>query len=436
MDPIHLGIAGFVAMFGLIALQVPIGIAMGVTGFAGIWMLLGPGPALHMVASVPSDALTNPNLAAIPMLLLMGSFAAAAGLGGDLYRLFQGFVGHHRGGLAAATIAGCGAFGSVCHSSIATAATFTRIALPEMRARGYRPSFAVGSIAAGGTLGILIPPSSLMLLYCVLTEQFVITLFVAAIIPALIAIAIYVIVVLIYVRVRPGAGPAAPRIGWSERFWLVIRCWRAIVLGVLVTGGIYGGVFTVIEAAAVGCVLACAFAFAGRYLTVATAPQVLAPAAQTTALIFVIVFGANIFNAFITLTKMPDFLVGQIEAAHLPPWLVIVLLLAMYLISGCVFESVAAMIITLPVVFPLVVGLGFDPIWWGVINIMVIEHGQLTPPIGIIAYILHGIAPDIPLKTIFAGITPFFLSDFVKLALLALFPALSLWLPRVLAMPM
>lgn len=436
MDPIYLGLVGFAAMFVLIALHVPIGIAMGVTGLAGIWSLLGPGPALHMVASVPSDALTNPNLAAIPMLLLMGSFAAVAGLGGDLYRLFHGFVGHHRGGLAAATIAGCGAFGSVCHSSIATAATFTRIALPEMRERGYRPSFAVGSIAAGGTLGILIPPSSLMLLYCVLTEQFVITLFVAAIIPALIAIAIYVLVVLAYVRMRPGSGPRGERISWRERGRLVVQCWRAIVLAVLVTGGIYGGVFTVIEAAAVGCVLAAAFAFAGSHVSLRTAPSVLAPAAQTTALIFVIVFGANIFNSFITLTKLPDFLVGRIEAAHLAPSLVIVLLLAMYLVSGCVFESVAAMIITLPVVFPLVVGLGFNPIWWGVINIMVIEHGQLTPPIGIIPYILHAIAPDIPLKTIFAGITPFFLSDFVKLAILVLFPALSLWLPRLLEMPM
>jgi C4-dicarboxylate transporter, DctM subunit len=436
MDPIYLGLLGFALMFGLIALHVPIGIAMGMTGLAGIWTLLGPGPALHMLASVPSDALTNPNLAAIPMLLLMGSFAAVAGLGGDLYRLFHGFVGHHRGGLAAATIAGCGAFGSVCHSSIATAATFTHIALPEMLERGYRPSFAMGSIAAGGTLGILIPPSSLMLLYCVLTEQFVVTLFVAAIVPALIAVMIYIVVVIVYVRVRPGSGPAGPRISWTDRALLLVRCWRAIVLAFLVTGGIYGGVFTVIEAAAVGCVLACGFAIAGGYLTYANAAEVLAPPAQTTSLIFVIVFGANVFNAFITLTKLPDFLVGQIEAAHLPPWLVIVMLLAMYLVSGCVFESVAAMIITLPVVYPLVVGLGFDPIWWGVINIMVIEHGQLTPPIGIIPYILHAIAPDIPLKTIFAGITPFFLSDFVKLAILVLFPALSLWLPRMLNMPM
>ncbi len=436
MDPLFLGACGFVAMFVLIVLHVPIGVAMGVTGVAGIWILLGPGPALHMLAAVPSDALTNPNLAAIPMLLLMGSFAAIAGLGGDLYRLFHGFVGHHRGGLAAATIAGCGAFGSVCHSSIATAATFTRIALPEMRERGYTPSFAMGSIAAGGTLGILIPPSSLMLLYCVLTQQFVVTLFVAAIFPALLAIFIYIVVVALYVRVRPGSGPAGPRISWRERMRLLVTCWRAILLALLVTGGIYGGVFTVIEAAGVGCVLACLFAVAGGYVTRANALEVLTPPAQTTALIFVIVFGANIFNSFITLTKLPDFLVGAIEAAHLPPWLVIVLLLAMYLISGCVFESVAAMIITLPVVFPLVVGLGFDPIWWGVINIMVIEHGQLTPPIGIIPYILHGIAPDIPLKTIFAGIAPFFLSDFVKLAILALFPIVSLGLPRALGMPM
>ena len=434
MDPTLIAISGIVGMLALILLHVPIGIAMAISGFVGVATLIGLDPAIKMFATAPTQVLVTQELAAIPMFLLMGSFAAAAGLSGDLYRLFYALIGHYRGGLAMTTIAACGGFGAVCGSSLATASTFMRIALPEMTKRRYRPTLAVGVIAAGGTLGILIPPSNLMLLYGVLTEQFVIALFTAAIIPGLICIAIYFTTIAIIVRVSPESGPAGPRMPWSERLRVVRDSWGVIVLAGVVSGGIYGGVFTVLEAAAVGSIISVGFTWIRGKLTVPVVRQVLAQTAATTGLIYIIIIGATIFTFFMTLSQLPNMLVGAIEASGLPPWMVIFLLLVMYIVLGSIFETVAAMIITLPVVFPLVVGLGFDPIWWGVINIMVIEIGQITPPIGIIPFVLHGMAPEVPLKTIFSGIVPFFFADLTRLAIVALFPALTLWLPGVLGM--
>jgi len=434
MDPVIIAVIGIAGMLALIALHVPIGIAMATAGFFGVWLLLDLEPAIKMFATAPTQVLVTQELGAIPMFLLMGSFASAAGLSGDLYRLFYALIGHYRGGLAMTTIGGCGGFGAVCGSSLATASTFMRIALPEMRERGYRPSLAAGSIAAGGTLGILIPPSNLMLLYGVLTEQFVIALFAAAVIPGLICIVVYFLTIAIYVRVRPGSGPAGPRMPWRERLAVVRSCWGVLVLAAVVSGGIYGGVFTVLEAAAVGCFMAFGFTWLRGRLTVKVLREVLVQTAASTGLIYIIIIGATIFTFFITLSQMPSVLVGAIESSGLEPWMVIVLLLAMYIVLGSIFETVAAMIITLPVVFPLVIGLGFDPIWWGVINIMVIEIGQITPPIGIIPFVLHGMAPDVPLKTIFSGIAPFFVADLARLAIVAIFPALSLWLPGILGL--
>lgn len=434
MDTLTIAIIGVCGMLSLIALHVPIGIAMAVAGFGGVWALIGLDPTLRMFATAPTQVLVTQELGAIPMFLLMGSFASAAGLSSDLYRLFYALIGHYRGGLAMTTIAGCGGFGAVCGSSLATASTFMRIALPEMRERGYSPTLSVGSIAAGGTLGILIPPSNLMLLYAVLTEQFVVALFAAAVIPGLICIAIYFTTIALLVRFRPESGPAGPRMPWRERFAVIANCWGVLILAAVVSGGIYAGIFTVLEAAAVGCIMSFGFTVLRGRLTVAVLRQVLTQTAATTGLIYIIIIGATIFTFFVTLSQLPNALVGAIEASGLPPWMIIVLLLAMYIVLGSIFETVAAMIITLPVVFPLVVGLGFDPIWWGVINIMVIEIGQITPPIGIIPFVLHGMAPEVPLKTIFLGITPFFLADLGRLAIVTAFPVLSLWLPQTLGL--
>ncbi len=434
MDNLTIALVSIAGMLTLIMLHVPIGIAMAVAGFGGLLTVLGFEPTVRAFATYPTEVLTNQSLGAIPMFLLMGSFAAAAGLSSDLYRLFYALLGHYRGGLAMTTIAGCGGFGAICGSSLATASTFMRIALPEMVERKYRPTLAVGCIAAGGTLGILIPPSNLMLLYAVLTEQFVIALFAAALIPGLICIAIYFATIAIVVRLDPDAGPAGPRMPWPERLRVVRNSWGVLVLAFVVSGGIYGGIFTVLEAAAVGCIISFLFMWLRGRITVEVMRQVLTQTAATTGLIYIIIIGATIFTTLMTLTQLPATLVGMINDAGLDPWLVIFLLIVMYIVLGAIFETVAAMIITLPVVFPLVTGLGFDPIWWGIINIMVIEIGQITPPIGIIPFVLHGMAPEVPLKTIFSGIVPFFIADLTRLAIIALFPALSLWLPGILGM--
>jgi C4-dicarboxylate transporter, DctM subunit len=434
MDPIVLSIIGIIGMFLLIIFHVPIGIAMGIAGLAGVTAILGFEPASSLLATVPTQVLKTRELGAIPMFLLMGSFAAAAGLSSDLYRLFSAMVGHFRGGLAMATIAGCGGFGAICGTSVATAATFMRIALPEMLQRRYRPTLACGCIAAGGTLGILIPPSNLMLLYGVLTEQFVVALFTAAIIPGLICIVIYCITVGIIVRLYPDSGPSGPRTSWHQRWGVIKDSWGVITLAAVVSGGIYGGIFTVLEAAAVGCFFSALFAIFRRRLTLEVLRRVLAETAANTGLIYIIIIGANIFTYFITLTQMPDLLVRKIETLNIPSILIILILIVMYLVMGSVFETVSAMIITLPVVFPLIVGLGYDPIWWGIVNIMIIEIGQTTPPIGIIPFVLNGMRPDIPLKTIFSGVIPFFLADLVRLGIIIAFPILVLWLPRQLGM--
>jgi tripartite ATP-independent transporter DctM subunit len=343
-------------------------------------------------------------------------------------------VGHLPGGLAMSTIGGCAGFGAVCGSSVATAATMTRVALPEMLRRDYQPALATGCIAAGGTLGMLIPPSVIMVLYAVLTEQFVIALFVAAIMPGLVAVALHFAAILVYVRINPEAGPAGPRMGWPERWRVVRDSWAVVLLGIVVSGGIYSGVFTVAEAAAVGAIMAFGFSVLRRRLTMKVLWRVLSEAAANTGLIYLIIIGAHIFSYFVALSDMAEQLVSAIQALGVHPLVVMFLLHVMYLILGSIFDTVAAMVITLPFVFPLIVSLGFDPIWFGVINVMVIEIGMITPPIGINVFVLHGIARTIPLNTIFKGIVPFLVADLVRLSILTVLPGIALWLPGVLGM--
>ncbi len=436
MDPLVLAGLGLAGMFLLIALHIPIGVAMGVSGFICVGLMLGWGPAISLLKTEPTGIIANRELAVIPLFLLMGAFAGAAGLSADLYRLAYALVGHYRGGLAMSTIGGCAGFGAVCGSSVATAATMTRVALPEMLDRGYQPSLATGCIAAGGTLGMLIPPSVIMVLYAVLTEQFVISLFIAAIIPGAIAVALHFIAIFIYVRASPESGPAGSKMPWPERWMVFAQSWRVLTLAFAVSGGIYTGWFTVAEAAAVGACMSFLFTWQSGRLTKAVLWEVLSESAANTGLIYLIIIGANIFTYFVTLSHLPNHLVAAIQGLGVDPIVIIFLLLLMYLILGSIFDTVAAMVITLPFVFPLIIDLGFDPIWFGVINVMVIEIGMITPPIGINVFVLHGIARDIPLNTIFRGIGPFLVADLVRLTILVFFPVLALWLPRLMNMPM
>jgi C4-dicarboxylate transporter, DctM subunit len=430
MDPITLGLLGMGGMLVLIALHVPIGVAMGISGFIGVGFLIGWGPAISLFGTEPSSKISSEELAVLALFLLMGGLAGLAGLAADMYKLFYALIGHKRGGLAMATIGGCAGFGAVCGSSVATAATFTRVALPEMMDRNYQPGLAGGCIAAGGTLGMIIPPSLVMIIYGILTEEFVIALFAAAIIPGLISVVFYFITIWLTTRINPEAGPAGPPMPWPERIKVIKECWGIVFLAGVVSGGIYSGIFTVTEAASVGATIAFAFAVGRGKVTWNSFLNTLRETAGNTGLIYVIIMGASIFAYFVTLSHLPDALVTYIMSLGLPPLMVIFLFMIMYLILGSVFDTVAAMVITLPFVFPVIVELGYDPIWWGVVNVVAMEIGMITPPIGMNVFVLHGVAKDLPLKTIFAGILPFFCADVVRLAVIVLFPGIVMYLPR------
>ncbi len=431
LDPTIIGSLALLAVLGMIALHVPIGAAMAIGGFIGTGLIIGWEPAVAVLGIDPSQQIASPELAVIALFLLMGNFAGVAGLSTDLYRLAEAFIGHRRGGLAMATVASCAGFGAVCGSSLATVGTMARIALPEMKRRGYADSLSTGSIASGATLGIIVPPSVIMVLYAILTEQFITALFIAAVVPSILATLGYLIAVRASVALNPDAGPAGPRAPWAERFRAMKESWGVILLAVLVSGGIYSGVFTINEAASVGAALAIIFAWARGKLNRTSFFKNLKETAASTALIYLIIIGANIFGYCITLSHIPDIIITAIEALPIPDLMIIYLMLAMYIVLGAIFDEVAAMVITLPFVFPVITAMGYDPIWWGIVNVVVIEIGMIMPPIGINVFVMQGMAPGVKLRTIYSGVMPFVIADIVRLIILVALPALTLWLPKV-----
>lgn len=432
MSPLLISLLGFIGLFVLIALHVPIGIAMALIGVAGFAMFVGWDPALSLLASEPASTMSNLDLAVIPLFMLMGSLATAAGLAGDIYATAQALIGHRRGGLAATTVMASAGFGAISGSGVATTATFGRVALPEMLERGYAPSVAAGSVAAGGTLGIIVPPSGIMILYAVLTEQSVLNLFTAALVPAALSVVLYLAAIRVSVAMNPSLAPGTEKLPWRARLRALGRAWRVAVLAVLVMGGIYSGIFTVNEAASIGVVVAFVFALASRRMNLRDFLRVLAEASATTAMIYIMVFGATIFSYFVSVSGASTQMIGWISGLGLPPLGVIFALLFLYVLLGAVFDEVASMVITLPLVVPLILSFGYDLVWWGVVNIAVIGIGMITPPIGINVMLLGSMRRDIRLRTIYRGIVPFLCADLVRLALLVLFPVITLWLPSVL----
>ncbi len=425
---------GIGLLFLLMLLHVPVGGAMIIAGLIAFGLQVGSGPALSLLASEPAGYLASQDLAVIPMFLLMGVFASAAGLSKDLYRLAYGFLGHRRGGLAYTTIGGCAGFGAICGSSVATAATMAKVALPEMRQRNYHTGFAAGTIAAGGGLGMLIPPSIVLVVYAIMTEQFIVAMFAAALVPALVAVAMQFLAIFVYARAFPHHCPVGERIAWPERLQLVRQSWRVLVLMIVVSGGIYGGIFTVNEAAAVGAVLAGVFAWRAKALTWSNLKSVFLETATTTAMLYLMVIGAAIFTYFLSVSRVPMQLVDWVQGLGLEPLTVLLVLLVLYLLLGCIFESVSSLIVTLPFVFPLILEMGIDPVWWGVLCVMVIELGLITPPIGMNLFVINSMAPDLSLRRIAIGTLPFLGFDIVRLGLLLLIPALTLWLPGVMGL--
>ena len=428
MAPLALGGLGIGIMLLLIFIRVPIGVAMATVGFVGYAILEGTGPALSILVSESAGVISNYEYAVIPLFLLMGSFATAGGLSAEIFNLANAFVGHRRGGLAIATMGGCTLFGAICGSSPATAATFGRVALPQMLSRGYAPGFAAGCIAAGGTLGSLVPPSIIMVVYAVLAEVSILDVFVAAVVPAGIAVLFHIVAIAIYTRAVPSAGPAGTRMSWRERLSVLKQCWAVVILLVAVIGGIYGGITTVNEAAAVGATFTLIIAVARGRMSWSDFLRALGETAGNTAVIYMVIFGASIFSYFFTISGAPMELVGRIGASEAPPLVIIFALLLMYLLLGAVFETVSAMLITLPFVLPLVISLGYDPVWWAIVNIVVIELGMITPPIGLNVFVLREVARDISLSTIFRGVSIFVVSDVLRLIVITVFPVLTLYL--------
>lgn len=428
-DAVNLALFFFLVLWGMIFLLVPVAAAMGLIGLVGATLVIDVVPALTVLGSESVEFMTNINLAVLPLFLMMGSFASVAGLSSDIYGLAHAAIGHRRGGLALATIGGCAGFGALTGSSIATAVTIGRVALPEMRQRGYSTELATGCVAAGGTLGQLVPPSAAIVVFAILVEESIGRLFIAAIIPAIIATILYLITISIYVRLKPDSAPDAGRLDLGALWAATKRASMALILFAVVIGGIYGGIFTATEAAAVGAGGAFLVAlFRGR-LGGGAFWNVMGETTATTAMIYVLILGAVIFSFYIGAAGIPNELAAFIDELGLSKYGVVVLLLVIYLILGAIMDPFAMMVITVPIVTPMITGLGFDIIWWGIVMVSVVETGLITPPFGINVFVLKSIVDDTPLKTIFKGVLPFVAADIVRLAIFVAFPVVVLWLP-------
>jgi len=433
---------GFI-LFGilmvLLVIRVPIGIAMFCVG-AGGYMYFTGGEALTLLNSLKNIAyarLSNYDLVVIPLFLLMGQFATHGGLSKSLFRFVSAFIGHRRGGVAMAAIGACAGFGAICGSSLATAATMGQVALPELRRQGYAGSLATGALAAGGTLGIMIPPSVPLVIYAILTQESIGKLFMAAVLPGLIAMTGYMIVVQLLVRWKPEMGPAGPRVGWPERMKSLAEVLPVLGVFLVVIVGIYGGWANPTEAAAIGAAACGILAVLGGGMRLSGVLESVLGMAQGTAMIFLVLLGADMLNTALALSQMPAELANWVKESHWPPLVVMAMILVIYIFLGCVMDSLAMILLTIPIFYPMVMGLDFwglspteKSVWFGILALMVVEIGLVHPPVGMNVYIINRLAKDVPLTETFKGVVPFLLSDLIRTTLLLFFPALSLVLVR------
>ena len=422
---------GFVAIFGLALLRMPLAFSMGLVGIVGIGLTRGWDPALASTAQVVYETGFAYTLSVIPLFILMGNFVARAGLAHELFAAAEAFIGHFRGGLAHATVAACAGFGAICGSSIATAATMSKVAYPSMKKLGYSDTLSTGVIAAGGTLGIMIPPSTIMVIYGIITETNIGKLFAAGVIPGLLT-AVLMMAAIVYLTSRdPEHAPAGKRHSWAER-WAALRgIWGVAVLVVVVLGGIYGGLFTATEGAGFGAAGAFLFALARRRLTWAILMQVLVESARTTAMLFTLIIAATIFANFVNFTSMPGDLKDWIVGLKVSPVMIITAMMLIYVVLGTVMEELTMVLLTIPLFFPIVTALGFDPVWFGVLIVMIVQIGLISPPVGMNMFVINTLLPKVGLGKIFRGCWPFTVVMVAVLALLIAFPQLSMWLPSL-----
>jgi tripartite ATP-independent transporter DctM subunit len=430
MSPIEIGILGVIALFVFMLLGMPIGLSMGLIGYLGLVSINGVDAALVRLGLTAFSSTNSYLISLLPLFTLMGEFAFSSGITRDAYYAGYKWIGHRPGGLAIATIGGCAAFAAVCGSSVATSATIGASALPEMRRYKYNPSLATASVAAGGTLGILIPPSMGFVLYGLITEQSIGKLLISGILPGILLTLLFVIAISVWTSLDPAAGPRGPRAAWRERIAALKDVWAVIVLFLVVIGGIYSGVFTATEAAGVGAFCAFLIALSRGKLTRENVITSFKATMRTTGMIFLLIICAQIFSYFVAVSRLSSALAGFIGGLALPPLGILGAILILYIILGCIMEVFSAMLITMPILFPLIVSLGFNPIWFGVITVIMLEMGLITPPVGMNVFVIAGMARDVPMYAIFKGVWPFVIAMAACVAILIAFPQVALFLPN------
>jgi len=423
-------VIGFVVLFVLMLLRVPVGMAMGLVGVVGYSYIAGTGPALKLVGQTSMRTVTDYTFGVIPMFMLMGAFVSVSGVSRELFRAANSFIGHLRGGLGVATVLACGGFAAICGSSVATAATFSAVAYPEMRRYGYPQSFATGVIAAGGTLGAMLPPSTVLAVYAILTQQDIGKLFMAGIVPGLLAMGMYVINIMLIVFFRHEWLPAGEAKPFSERVAGLKDVWAPLVLFLVVIGGLYGGFFTPTEAGGVGASGAFLLGVLRGKLDRAGIREALLSATRTAAAVFTVLIGALLFGYFLTITQTPQKLTEFLTSLGIGRYGVLALIMLMYLVLGCLMDAMAMIILTVPIIFPVIVQLGFDPIWFGIIIVMTVELGLIHPPVGMNVFVIKSVVKDVTFMTIFRGVIPFVITDILRLMILIAFPIIALWLPN------
>ncbi|SEF59417.1 TRAP transporter large permease [Marinobacterium lutimaris] len=439
MSDIQLAFAMMALLLVLMGFRIPIALSMLGCGALGYTLLAGAPALLEYLGTAPVAKFSTYDLSVVPLFLLMGELATRAGITAELFRTCNKWVGHMKGGLAMAAVSGCAAFGAICGSSLATASTMGKVALPEMKRLNYSGGLAAGCLAAGGTLGILIPPSMVLIIFAVLTEQNISKMFIAAFVPGFLAAFGYMLAIAIYVRLFPNTGPRGEKTTWGEKLRSTKDVWHISIIFVIVLGGIYLGLFTPTEAAAVGVVLTAVLAFTHGKMKFDAFKESLIKTAISTAMIFFIVFGADLFSVFIALSQLPQAGVELIENSGLSPYMILILMLLTYLVLGCFLDSLAMILLTIPIYFPIIMSMdfGFAPadvgIWFGILALVVVEVGLITPPVGMNVFIIKSFDPSLPMKDCFKGVVPFLISDIVRVGLLVAFPPITLALVHLLS---
>jgi tripartite ATP-independent transporter DctM subunit len=438
-DSFALGLVGLLGLLALIAIRIPVAYTMILVGIVGTTLQSGLAIELNQLKDLAYAQFSIYDLSVLPMFILMGGLASRCGLSSDLFRGANAWLGRFRGGVAMAAVAACGGFGAVCGSSTATASTMGQVALPELRRYNYSPSLATGTIAAGGTLGILIPPSVVLIVYAIIVEANVVTMFAAALIPGMLAVLLFMTTVALYVRLVPDSGPVGKAVPRSERVSATIGLIPILVVFGIVIGGIYAGIYNPTAAAAIGVCLVAAFGFLMRRLTLRGIVDSLLETARTSGMIFLILLGAELLKIFMARAGVPQAAAASLQGSGLAPMTIMVLIIVIFLILGCLMDSLSMVILAVPFFWPVVAGLdfGLDPtelkIWFGIIILVVVELGLITPPVGLNVFVINSLDPSVPMRETFKGVMPFFATEMARIAVLAAFPAISLFLPRLLS---